>query len=358
MPTQTFGGTPLVNLINLATGAAFTQVCNASNSGLAARFIAEGGHTSLSGVIVTCTAITTPPTYRISLQGATDRLTPDGTIKNGGTAKVDFVPTVGVSQLTFDTPYTPTPGEALSIVLAYQSGTVGASNTATFVIRVQSVVTTAPYALVQTAGTWATSAPGCPSLVPVYSDGYLPKSFCGLVSATNTSLTNSTNPRYYGSLFTPSIPTVLSAVIVAARPNNGTLFTVSLFEGTSTTAVSSTTVNSDVVAPTVGSVQPLFVPIPSYTLSAGIAYRVVVNVTTATAFVSFVGVSCPTQAALTAYIGSMLIGTTGDSTPSWTDYGSGSDWRVYPVIPCVDSMIAASGSGLLTRRGMNGGFGD
>lgn len=75
----------------------------------------------------------TSPTFKISLQGRTGGGVPDGTPKGGGTpASATFTVTSITAGdwtwITLDNPYTCTRGERLSIVIAYDSGTIDGSN--------------------------------------------------------------------------------------------------------------------------------------------------------------------------------------------------------------------------------------
>ena len=82
-------------------------------------------------------AIESPPTYKISIQGVSTSAagTPDGTIKGGGSpASATFVPTVGFDWITLDNSYNVTQGEMIAIVIEYESGTIGASNDAAFAL--------------------------------------------------------------------------------------------------------------------------------------------------------------------------------------------------------------------------------
>lgn len=81
-----------------------------------------------------CASIASPPVYRISLQGATDWSTPDGVTKNGTDgASATFTPVAGTfTWAPIDFSYAATGGEILSVVILYESGTIGASNNATF----------------------------------------------------------------------------------------------------------------------------------------------------------------------------------------------------------------------------------
>ena len=75
----------------------------------------------------------TPPTYRVALEGVASNGYPDGIIKSGGQAYADFQPTAtGWYELTLGASYTASAYEALAVTIKYQSGTIDASNYASF----------------------------------------------------------------------------------------------------------------------------------------------------------------------------------------------------------------------------------
>jgi hypothetical protein len=82
----------------------------------------------------------TPPTYRISLQGAsTSGIGPDGTVLGGGSpASQTFTPPADTSinglwqWKTLANSYTPTRGQFLCSVIEYSSGTIDGSNNSSF----------------------------------------------------------------------------------------------------------------------------------------------------------------------------------------------------------------------------------
>lgn len=137
----------------------------------------------------------TPPTYRVSLQSLNASGFPDGTVLGGGSpASTTFTPPADTSwnatiqELTLDNSYLATPGQMLSIVIDYSSGTVDASNCGSFSRSVsdwtnisrQGFPVAATY-----SGSW-----GVPTGVqPVYGYGTADGRYWGfpqLASATNT----------------------------------------------------------------------------------------------------------------------------------------------------------------------------
>ena len=81
----------------------------------------------------------TPPTFKISLQGVSVAGTPDGTIKGGASpASATFTPPADTTWdgtwqwITLANTYGTTRGEFLSIVIAYDSGTIDGTNNSSF----------------------------------------------------------------------------------------------------------------------------------------------------------------------------------------------------------------------------------
>jgi hypothetical protein len=84
--------------------------------------------------------VTSPPVCKISLQGIDASGVPDGTVKGGGSpASVTFTPAAGVTWHALANSYAAVRGEILAIVIEYDSGTVGASNTATFLVTTSTL---------------------------------------------------------------------------------------------------------------------------------------------------------------------------------------------------------------------------
>jgi hypothetical protein len=111
-----------------------TFVLNQSADQFYAIFHADAAD-AISRLGVRIGAVTgTPPTYQISLQGVDGTGAPDGTIKSSSNAKATFTPVAGDANswkwFNLTSPYSCSNGEALSLVVAYSSGTVDVSNNA------------------------------------------------------------------------------------------------------------------------------------------------------------------------------------------------------------------------------------
>ena len=350
MAAQNLYGLPLANIAAFPPGTVTTQKCDGvSFNGCGAVFLCECGiHGAIKAIAVKTTAITSPPTFRASLQSVASRL-PTGTILGSTTAYADFTPAVGFSEIALGTPYTGTTGDLIAVCLSYQTGTIGASNNATFNYAVANggAVGQAPFPVSQNnSGTWSVNTSQSPMICPIYNDGYYGRGFWAANTIASTSFINTSNPKYYGSKWTPQIGGVFSGAWAGVRPATGSSFMVTLYDGT-TAQSTSVTVDPNTALPA-NSYGNYFVPMPSFTLVSGTAYRLVISMTTGTAFTTFYGSSFWTAPGINSAWGP-LYGTTGSSgSLTWTDYDgtTTNDFRAYPVVPQIDSLTASGGSNI------------
>jgi hypothetical protein len=139
-----------------------TQALSATTTKVAFVFQVEAA-AAITELFYSCSAVTSPPVYRISIQGVDAAGSPDGTVKGGGSpASATFTPTATSTFVTLANSYTPARGDFLSIVIEYSSGTIGAGNTATFRYANGAfavVLGFLPYPLTST-GTFAKSSSG------------------------------------------------------------------------------------------------------------------------------------------------------------------------------------------------------
>jgi hypothetical protein len=98
--------------------------------------------------------------------------------------------------------------------------------------------------------------------------------------------------------------------------------------------------------------QSTYVPLSaSLSLAANTTYWFVLNMNSATTFISMYVPTFSTQAHRESYSGG-LFGATATSAASFTS----SQTTVYPVYPAIQSETASSGGGVMFQRGMSGGF--
>jgi hypothetical protein len=147
-----------------------------------------------------CSNVTTPPTYKVSLQGVDGSGVPDGTIKASGNAFATITPTLSSGWLSLGSSYTPSPGEWLSIVTEYSSGTIGASNNAAFVSSSSAWPSHVPYFYSVQGGVRGTRS----TTHPIYGFATASKSFGLPLSGTSsaTTISRDTTPDEIGLKFT------------------------------------------------------------------------------------------------------------------------------------------------------------
>jgi len=344
----------LLDLAEVITSTSLTTIAlNASNSSAGSLFAFEGGHGAITSVMFNATAITSPPTYTVSLQGVTSRATPNGTVYGGGTAIGTVIPAVGINTVTLGTAYAGTPGDQIAIVITSASAAAGATATVGTRVTNASGSFGLPYAAQQSAGTWSAVTAGIAAIAPIYADGSVGTGFCCPSSLTNSLPTSSSNPYFVGSSFTPPVACVCNGVWISVRATAGSDFVVSVYSGSTPTLVgTSPTVAVDKMTSSTSVVLPMFVPLSaSLSMTANTQYRFVINMTTATALGTQIVPTFSTQAIRESYSG-LLYATTSPSTVSFTD----NQLAVYPIVPKIESFTASSGGGVMFQRGMTGGF--
>ena len=334
-----------------------TLAVNSSNGSAGAIFAFEGGHGAITGVIFNATAITTPPTYTVSLQGVTSRGTPNGTVYGGGTATGTVIPAVGVNSVTLGTAYSGTPGDQIAIVINSASAAAGANATIAVRTTIVAGVVQSPYAIQQVAGTWSAQNGGPPSVAPIYNDGYIGTGFLcpSSIASVTPNNTTSTSNYLFGNGYTPTIARGCNGVYVSARFQSGSDFVVSVYSGPAASATligSSPVFVIDKMTGQANLQQSTYVPLSaSLSLAANTTYWFVLNMNSATTFISMYVPTFSVQAHRESYSGG-LFGATATNAASFTS----SQTTIYPVYPAIQSETASSGGGVMFQRGMSGGF--
>ena len=140
--------------------------------------------------------VTSPPTCKISLQGVDASGLPDGTVKGGGSpASVTFTPAAGVTWHALANSYAAVRGEILAIVIEYDSGTVGPSNTATFLVTTATLTQRLGvpyYASKNDAGSYGKTA----TLGPLFGYKTASKSFGRPFKTASLAKSTSTTVEY------------------------------------------------------------------------------------------------------------------------------------------------------------------
>lgn len=184
-------------------------------------------HTSTTG---------TSPTYKASIQGVSSTGFPDGTIKGGGSpASATFSPSSlswGASTwhwVALDNAYTPSRGEEIALHVTYDSGTVGAGNTSSFVYTVNMPSSGRPYG--GDFQTTNTKRDGSPAICYRTASG---RYGFPLQNTGNVVFQSGSSPNEYGVKFT--LPAWGSTYKLAgvrwlcSLPSSGT-FTCKLYDG-------------------------------------------------------------------------------------------------------------------------------
>jgi len=344
----------LLDSWEIITSTSLTTIAlNAANNSAGSVFAFEGGHGAITSIMFNATAITSPPTFTVSLQGVTSRGTPNGTVYGGGTATGTVIPAVGINTVTLGTSYSGTPGDQIETVINSASAAAGANATIGVRVTNSGGSVGVPYAAQQSAGTWSVVTAGMPAIAPIYADGYVGTGFYCPASLASSLPTSSSNPYFVGNSYTPPVACVCNGVYVVARTQAGSDFVVSVYSGSTPTLVgTSPTVSVDKMTASTSVVLPMFVPLSaSLSMSANTQYRFVINMTTATSLGTLIVPTFSTQAIREARSG-LLYATTSPSSVSFTD----NQLAFYPIIPNIESLTASSGGGVMFQRGMTGGF--
>lgn len=261
----------------------------------------------------------TPPTYKISLQGVDGSGNPDGTIKGGGSpASKTFTPPADATWdgtwrwHTLDNTYTCANGEALSIVIAYSSGTVDGANMSS-ITSVDTWSMTggslggAFYAQTNNAGARSRSSARAVFAYSSASHVYGQPIKAGFSSA---STTQTTTPDEYASRFI--LPAgcgtsyKISGVYTSINWPNVRTAKLQLYSGT--TILQTRTVDTDTM--NFGSQRGNEISFDDTTLATltfGTEYRIGIQ---------------PQDAAG----GYLFLGATQDSNAEWEPYPLGTDW--------------------------------
>lgn len=241
---------------------------------------------TITRIGVRLTSITgTTPNYKASIQGVATNGDPDGTIKGGGSPNSAVFSPSGLGWsaaswhwVTLDNSYVTTPGEFLSAVIVYDSGTVNGSNLASFAYYLTGVSSelSLPCALdFQTA--W-TPRSGLPLVaIGTASRPY----FFPLKAAANQIFTNASTNEYGFAFTVPSgwcsTYKVAGVRVLYSMPAAGTM-AMNLYNGggaADTTVLQSVTgMDGDYSAAANRQHDFYFTTSPLVTLTAGNTYRI------------------------------------------------------------------------------------
>jgi hypothetical protein len=294
----------------------------------------------------------TPPTYKIALQGVNGSGNPDGTIKGGESpASATFTPPAddtwsGTWQwISLDNSYTPSQGELLAVVIAYDSGTIDASNYSTFTTALNNISNRPgrPYGITNDNGSRSRIA-----TPPIFGAGGTSSSWGTPVKAIyTTQISVSTSPDEQAVAF--SLPSgscntyqVAGVRVGGTNAAAGKTYLVTLYS--ETTPLQQITVDSDQVS-NVGTytlMQFTFSETTLSTLSCGTTYRIGLAPQESSANFSLHGLTVGAATDLSAYPGgtAWYLSTRTDSG-NWTD-----DQTTRPLAELIiANLTEASGGG-------------
>jgi hypothetical protein len=304
----------------------------------------------------------TPPTYKVSLQGVGATGNPDGTIKGSGSpASKTFTPPADTTWdgtwqwITLDNPYTCVRGEYLSIVIAYESGTIDSGNASSFTGTITNIEQSGNcYNINNQAGS-RTKA----TTFPTFGYASASKSYgFPIANVSNSTFNSSSTPDERAIRFTIPTGWMQSYKVVGVRwcmagAGNAHTMKLCLYDSDGTTILQDVTLDSDITASTSATLvyQAYFDEATLATLLAGTQYRLSF-VPQSSGAPAILGLVVPLAADRTAWPGG-----TAFAASSRTDGGAWTDddtLRYWAELILED--ITTGGGGIKVPMGFEGGF--
>jgi hypothetical protein len=306
---------------------------------------------------VRISANTSPPTYKISLQGVDASGNPDGTIKGGGTpASKTFTPaSTGFQWFTLDNSYTCTRGEYLSVIVKYDSGTIGVgTNFSAFTSTSIASFAMPPY-VIQNDATVRTKQTTAPCF------GYASSSVaygCPVTAVISSSFSSGSSPPERGNKF--NFPTTwfstykISGIAWSGTLTAGTTYDVVLYDSDGSTVLQNTVGVDTDFDPSGASTRNRYVWFDETTLStlnAGSNYYITIKPSATS--LSMYGFTVATNTDLEAWpLGANVISSTR-SGGTFTD----SDVSRYEINFIIDDITAPAGGGIVGQYVKSGNIG-
>lgn len=287
-----------------------------------------------------------PPVYQISMEGLNSSGNPDGTPKCSAT----WTPTASNWEWrAVGTPYTPTYGEMVAIRVKYSSGTINASNLATFRSSWQSSSGIGwgwPYVVTVNSGTPTRASNPCPLAYKTASNVY------GFPISTNSDRTfnSSSGTNKYATRF--NFPaglgdtyTVVGALFDGVTFVSGNTVDIKMYAGGGASDTTSTTVRSfdtDCWQVSAGSGRAGIIPFDQvYTCNYGSTYRLSVEPsTTGNVSIDYWDVSANADLEAWEWAGINMY-QSERSSGNWTD----TDTRRLSVYPIIETSTEPTGGG-------------
>lgn len=345
----------------LGTSGLGTRSINASNVKVGFVMRIETSDSFTHSYLRYGTISAVPPELKVSLQGVNASGFPDGTVKGGGSPASRTWTPGGSDDNTgvwhpLDNSWAGTPGDLVSVVVEYSSGTVGASNLVAFA---RSVATSFhnqgdnsfPYYVEDTGAGWAkggTVPPLCFGLRTASNRYGLP-----LLSVASQSNVTTAGHRFCLKYNMPSSGAIATYTVpkfscVVTWPSSGSDITFGVWNAAGT-ALQSFTPDRDTNSGNGTSLYNAFFASPA-TLSAGTDYYFGVQANgVATGFPYQVVSEADDRLAFE--LGTAACGATWNGS-AWTDQ---STWLPAIELHLGEITVASSG-GIKSHPGMNGGF--
>ncbi len=192
-------------------------------------------HLAISQVGLLCQQVAgTPPTCEVRLETVLNGV-PTGTLA-GPATRATFTPQANsFPWIPLESPFTPTTGNSLALLVGWSAGAVGTANSATFALRLAACWAGQNPSVLQFNGTTWTPVGGVlPLMVPRHADGSLLPGTAALRSVSWLLMTNTGNPSEVGNRFVAPCDGTLDALCTATRLPAGGRATLRLWTDTGT----------------------------------------------------------------------------------------------------------------------------
>lgn len=292
---------------------------------------------NVSKIFCRSTGVTASPAYRVGLQGVSAGL-PSGTWL-GATANGYGVITpssAGYHEITLTESVAVTKGEMYFVVIAYDSGTIGASNRTIWAQYVSSSSVNMP-----TTGSFTgshASVASWPAIAVGYDDGSYAVNNAPF-SNTNQSWSSSSSPKWRGTKFVAPCTFKADRVLLNMRGNAGGDFKILIVKGAASTADHEVTIDVDAIMNAAAN-RCVFELGTNYQFDEGETYRIFIEPTTTTAIntlnrYDFYNASFrQLVAGIYSFCTATALGTNSDF-----------DAAFVPLQPLVSEIVVPAGSG-------------
>lgn len=330
-------GTPSVAVAGfVGTTIPVTQTLDGAADTIATLWIAEASE--IASIMYWVGAVTgTAPTYDFRIEDvASDG--PDGNLAAAG-ANGTQQPSAGWNTVNLGTPYTPSDGESLAVVIIHSSGTIDGSNNVTVGYRYSTIVKQRPsLARDLSVGSWTREAL-LPAFGPLLTSGVIPVGLGLKAGREQPQFDAASSPDEHGVGFVAPATGTINGVMIDARfLGAATTGDVRFYEGTTqkdSVAVDATFVNGT------GTEALIIVPISDIAVTKGTTYRATLKGTHATATILMTIAEYPSAAALASAMGYSCFLTTRTNAGAFSDTAT----KAPGIFPIYKEMTAGGGGG-------------